>query len=269
MVPRKRRDWRTILWAAAMPVAISAQYARPSLIPFLLPATCYLALAAGVIAHNHNHCPTFSNRRENRFFGNWLSIFYGYPTFAWVPTHNLNHHRYVNRAGDATITWRHTNRHKLPVALGYFFVSSYWQADPIRQYIRKARAQDRPLYRRVMFQYGLWATTAVGLLALAVAVHGVWGGLALWFVVSVVPAVFALWTIMLFNYEQHVHADPWSEHSHSRSWTSPLLNFLLFNNGYHAAHHEYPSTHWSELPEKHAPLAPLIHPDLVEGSLLW
>ena len=74
---------------------------------------------------------------------------------------------------------------------------------------------------------------------------------------------------MLFNYEQHVHADPWSEHSHSRSWTSPLLNFLLFNNGYHAAHHEYPSTHWSELPEKHAPLAPLIHPDLVEGSLLW
>ena len=46
-----------------------------------------------------------------------------------------------------------------------------------------------------------------------------------------VPALFALWTIMFFNYIQHVHTDPWSEHNHSRSLVSPLLNFLLFNNG--------------------------------------
>ena len=54
---------------------------------------------------------------DNQIFGNWISIFYGYPTFAWIPTHNLNHHKYVNRAGDATITWRYTNRHNLLVAL--------------------------------------------------------------------------------------------------------------------------------------------------------
>jgi fatty acid desaturase len=269
MLPRHPSDWRTVLWAVLMPVAVAAQYARPSLIPYLFPVTCYLALAAGVIAHNHNHCPTFANRRLNRAFGNWLSLFYGYPTFAWVPTHNLNHHRYVNRAGDATITWRHTNRHTLPVALSYFFVSSYWQSDPIRTYIRKARIHDRTLYRRIMFQYALWAATAAALLALALAVHGVRLGLAVWLLVSVGPAVFALWTIMLFNYEQHVHADPWSDHNHSRSWTSPVLNFFLFNNGFHAAHHEFPSSHWSEMPARHAALAPQIHPDLVERSLAW
>ncbi len=52
---------------------------------------------------------------------------------------------------------------------------------------------------------------------------------------------------MLFNYDQHVHTDPWSKHNHSRSWDGKLLNFLLFNNGYHLAHHENPATHWSKL----------------------
>ena len=83
------------------------------------------------------------------------------------------------------------------------------------------------------------------------------------------PALFALWTIMFFNYIQHVHTDPWSEHNHSRSWISPLLNFLLFNNGYHSAHHEMAGAHWSTLPELHARLAPDIDPRLNEQSFWW
>jgi fatty acid desaturase len=82
-----------------------------------------------------------------------------------------------------------------------------------------------------------------------------------------IPAVFALWTIMLFNFEQHVHTDPWSEHDHSRSFTGILLNFLLFNNGLHAAHHEQPGLHWSKLPALHAQLAPRIHPSLQHRSM--
>lgn len=269
MRPRRPGDYRTLLWAAAMPVVAGLQYARPDLMPFLAPFGFYLALAAGVISHNHNHCPTFRSRRANRWLGNWLSLFYGYPTFAWVPTHNLNHHRFVNGPGDATITWRITNRHNVLVAATYFFVSSYWQSDPIRCYIRKARAQNPTLYRQIMIQYGLWAATAVALFALAAALHGLATGLFVWTLATAGPALFALWTIMLFNYEQHVHADPWSEHNHSRSWTSRLLNFMLFNNGYHAAHHENPGLHWTELPRAHAALAPKIHPALIEGSVFW
>ena len=63
------------------------------------------------------------NRRMNAFYAAWVSVFYGYPTFAWVPTHNLNHHKHVNRAGDATITWRHTNRNTWWIAVSYFFAS--------------------------------------------------------------------------------------------------------------------------------------------------
>jgi len=249
-----------------MPVVALLPYLRPELAVWLCPLSCYLALSAGVIAHNHNHTPTFRDRRLNGVFGNWLSIFYGYPTFAWVPTHNLNHHKFVNKAGDATITWRHTNKHNAVVAATYFFVSSWYQSEPIRDYIQKAKEKNPELYRTIVGQYVFFGTTHLALFALAIALHGWRVGFLVWSLMFLIPAVFALWTIMLFNYIQHVHTDPWSDHNHSRSFVGPLLNFLLFNNGLHSAHHEMAGAHWSTLPDLHRKLAPLIDPRLNEPS---
>jgi len=251
-----------MLWCAAMPVVALSMYANPGLIPWLSPLACYLALAAGVIAHNHNHCPTFRNRKLNNAFGMWLSIFYGYPTFAWIPTHNLNHHKYVNKAGDATITWRYTNRHNAWTAASYFFVSSYFQSDPIKAFISKARTNNPTLFRQIITQYVVWAGTHLSLLALAMVLLGPWAGARVYLFAFAIPAVFALWTIMFFNYIQHVHTDPWSEHNHSRSWTGWAINFFLFNNGLHAAHHEMPGAHWSTLREAHTRIEAEIHPEL-------
>jgi len=269
MLLRHRSDRRTLVWAVAMPVVAFLPYFRPGLALWLCPLACYLALSAGVIAHNHNHTPTFRDRLGNSLFGNWLSIFYGYPTFAWVPTHNLNHHRMVNKAGDATITWRFTNAHNAWVAGTYFFVSSWYQSEPIKDYIRKAKERNPRLYRTIIGQYVFFLGTHVALLALAIALHGLRTGFKVWGLMFLVPALFALWTIMFFNYIQHVHADPWSEHDHSRSFTSPVLNFLLFNNGLHSAHHEMAGAHWSALPGLHARLVKEINPELLERSFWW
>jgi len=241
----------------------------PQVIPWLLPLSLYLGFCAGVFSHNHNHCPTFKSRKVNAFFGNWLSIFYGYPTFAWVPTHNLNHHKFVNKAGDATITWRHTNRHNWLVASTYFFVSAYWQSDPIKFFIRKAKKENPPLYRRILLQYTIWGGAHLALLGLSIALHGLKTGLYVYVMTLLIPAFFALWTIMLFNYDQHVHTDPWSKHNHSRSWDGKLLNFLLFNNGYHAAHHENAGAHWTRLPALFAEISAQVHPDLQPRSFWW
>jgi fatty acid desaturase len=263
---KNKADRRTLLWAALGPSLVALQFARPELVPYLWWLSCYFALSFGIIAHNHNHAPTFASRLANDLFGSWLSIFYGYPTFAWIPTHNLNHHRYVNTEGDATITWRFTNRHNLWVAATYFFVSSYYQAGPIRTFITKARQTNPNLYRRILRQYAIWIGANAALLAVAVALHGLALGSFVFFATVAVPAFFALWTIMLFNYDQHVHTDPWSQ-NHSRSFVNPLLNFLLFNNGLHAAHHEKPGEHWSRLPAVHAEIAPRIDPSLLQKSL--
>src|SRR5215813_1212203 len=177
MLLRYKADRRTLAWALTMPVVALIPYFRPELAVWLCPLSCYLALSAGVIAHNHNHTPTFRGRGLNAAFGNWLSIFYGYPTFAWVPTHNLNHHKLVNKAGDATITWRHTNRHNALVAFTYFFVSAYYQSEPIKAYIKKARKNNRALFRQIVWQYAIWAGTHVLFISLAIAMLGVGLGL--------------------------------------------------------------------------------------------
>ena len=130
-------------WAVAMPGVALIPYLRPGARRLAVPAELLLALSAGVIAHNHNHTPTFRNRKLNGAFGNWLTVFYGYPTFAWMPTHNLNHHKFVNKAGDATITWRHTNKHNALVAATYFFVSSWYQSEPIATTSRRRRRRTR------------------------------------------------------------------------------------------------------------------------------
>jgi fatty acid desaturase len=262
MLPRYRADYRTLLWVLAMPVVVFVQYRDPTLIRWLWPLTFYLAVSASVMAHNHNHSPTFKNKRANAIFANWISIFYGYPTFAWVPTHNLNHHKYVNRAGDATITWRFTNSNNALVAFTYFFVSSYYQSPLMKEYIRKAKVSNPKLYRTIITQHVFFWGTHAALCATAIAIHGWVRGLYVFGLTLAAPAVFALWTVMLFNYMQHVHTDPWSRHNHSRSFVSPVLNFLLFNNGFHAAHHENAGAHWSELPKVHAKIAPYIAPEL-------
>lgn len=270
MRPRFAADNRTLLWMFVLaPSVVAIQFARPELISRLWWVSCYFAIAAGVIAHNHNHCPTFANKRVNGWFGNWLSLFYGYPTFAWIPTHNLNHHKFLNTEGDATITWRFTNRHNVFVAATYFFVSAYYQSYPTKAFLEKTKDKNPAFYRRIVLQYVFWIGGYVALLALALALHGMKTGFFVFATVIAVPALVSLWTIMLFNYEQHVHTDPWSKHDHSRNFVSPTLNFLLFNNGLHAAHHESPGLHWSKLPEVHAKIAPQINPVLNQTSVWW
>src|ERR1700749_4000836 len=95
---RNSADYRALLWVGLAAALVALQYAWPATVLYILPFSCYLATACGTIAHNHNHRGTFVGKRANRIFGHLLTIFYGYPTMMWVPTHNLNHHRFVNRS---------------------------------------------------------------------------------------------------------------------------------------------------------------------------
>ncbi|TWT79933.1 Fatty acid desaturase [Planctomycetes bacterium CA13] len=272
MLVHNPSDYRSVLWLLLAITLVIAQYCNPALVVFLSPISCYLAISLGTVSHNHNHRATFKSTRLNNLFGHLLTIFYGYPTLMWVPTHNLNHHKFVNRPGDATATWRYTNKHNLWVALTYPFVSGYFQSIPIRQYIDRIKTRKPNLYSRVRFQYALWIGTYVGLGVLAATLyhHQQTGlGLYLWFFSVILPAILSSTVIMFFNFIQHVHTDAWSDHDHSRNFTGPWFNFLFFNNGYHTVHHDHPAMHWSELPDAHARIAETIDPKLNETNLVW
>jgi len=267
-VIREFSDVRAVLWVLLAATVLTIELFYPRTIVFLIWPGCYLALAAGVIAHNHKHRSTFRSKAINQVWDCALSVFYGYPVFAWVPTHNENHHRFVNRPGDETATWRLGNSHDPVRAALYSFVSSYHQSRLIVGFLRNARAESPTVYLGALAQYGALGSAHLAAIVFAVLHHGWVTGLSAWLFAMVLPAVFALWTIMFFNYEQHVHADPWSDFDHSRNFTGRIANFFLFNNGYHTAHHRNPGMHWSRLPKAHSAIAASVHADLSEPNVL-
>jgi fatty acid desaturase len=81
------------------------------------------------------------------------------------------------------------------------------------------------------------------------------------------PHAFAAWGIVTMNLVQHDGAAGASRDNHSRSFVGGVINWITFNNGLHAAHHEDPSEHWSLLPALHAlRIAPRTDPRLIEPS---
>jgi fatty acid desaturase len=264
-------DVRTVLWSLVLfPGVVGLAFSMHGRVALasLLPLSLYAGFCAGVLAHYHNHCPVFEGRRTNALYSIWVSIFYGYPIFAWIPTHNMNHHKFVNGPGDATITWRYTKRDTFVAAAVYFFVSSYWQAELIKAYIAQARATNRARFRQIALQYVCVVGVHAGVLALAILTRGVGLGLAVYACSLGASAAMGLWGMMFINYIQHVHCDPSSRWNHSRNFVGRFGNWLVFNSGYHTAHHEKAGAHWSTLPKIHASIAAGIDPELNQPSIV-
>lgn len=267
-VLRHPADRRTLLWAFVfMPGVGVAQFAEPRLAGWLLPLGLYAGFCAGVLAHNHNHRALFQSRRLNQLYACWLSIFYGYPIFAWLPTHNQNHHKFTNRPGDASLTSQRSSENTPWVALAYFFDAARSQAPLTRAFVRHAKSKSPRTYRWLLAQTSSVAGVHGALLALALFLYGGPRGLLVYLSALGIPALFALWSMMFINFIQHVHCDAWSKYDHSRNFVSSLGNYLVFNAGLHTAHHAQPGLHWSELRKAHAALAPFIDPELNQPSI--
>jgi len=220
----------------------------------------FMAVSISVMAHNHNHVRMWSNGAMNVLTDWWITCFYGFPVFAWVPTHNMNHHKHTNRDGDYTITYRLSESNNLVTLLTYPSISGGYQQFAIRDYIKALWQRNPKGFWLAMMQVVVLLAFTIGLLVLD------WRR-ALLFVV--LPQQFALFTVLIFNYVQHVHADEESRWNHSRNIVGPWMNMLLFNNGFHTVHHNNPGMHWSELPAAHAAIAHNIDPSLNERSFWW
>jgi len=189
----------------------------------------------------------------------WLTVFYGFPIFAWIPTHNKNHHRYNNRDGDDSITYRISERNNFLTLISYPTVSGYYQQRAIFNYLNDLKLKNKPKFKLCISQY------VVLILWVAAALLLDWQK-ALLFVI--IPQQVSLFSVLVFNYVQHVHADEESPWNHSRNFTG-FLNFLLFNNGYHTIHHHVAGLHWSKVPEAHKEIEHNMDPVLLERSFWW
>lgn len=216
----------------------------------------HFSVAVSVITHNHNHLQIWNSKVLNVLTDWWLTVFYGIPIFTWIPTHNRNHHRYLNREGDITVTYRNTEVNNLFTFVSYPGMSSYYQiTQGIIPFMKDMKERDPKRYWEYMTQ-----------VFVLLAWWAFWFAMdwkkAIFFVV--IPQQVSGYVVQIFNYVQHVHADEESKLNHSRNFMG--VNLFLFNNGYHTAHHERASMHWSETGKAHAQIADKIDPTLIEKS---
>lgn len=259
MILRNSADRRTVAYMVVTTAVFILQWTVVGFNPALYVFYLFLSVAVTVIAHNHNHLPIFRNPTLNSLTDYWLTVFYGFPAFAWIPTHNMNHHKLNNKEGDYTITYRLTEHNTLLMLLLYPTMSSIYQQKPIRDYLKMLWNTDKKKFAQAFGQYfALFAWIGTFL-------YIDWWN-ALLFVI--IPQQFGLFAVLVFNYVQHVHADEESVYNHSRNFTG-WLNLLLFNNGYHTVHHDKAGSHWSKAPELHAAVADKIDPQLIERSFWW
>lgn len=252
-------DIKTLFYIFITTALFVTQWVWIGVNPFTYTWYLFMSVAVAVITHNHNHLPIWRSKILNILTDWWLTVFYGFPIFAWIPTHNKNHHRFNNREGDDSITYRISEKNNFLTLISYPAISGYYQQHAIFGYLKELKANNKGKYWLCISQY----VVLIGWIAGALLVD--WQK-ALLFVV--IPQQVSLFSVLIFNYVQHVHADEASEWNHSRNQTG-FLNFLLFNNGYHTIHHHKAGLHWKKTAEAHQEIEHHIDPTLLERSFWW
>lgn len=260
---REKADRRTLAFVVVFFSLLITGYATELTWVTAIPLTVALSLFSffcAVATHNTVHAPIFHGKAANRAFQVALTLCYGHPVSAYVPGHNLSHHRYTQTARDLMRTSKMRFRWNLLNQLLFSTVVGPAIFKANADYVRAMRKQ-RPAWFR---QFMLETVVYVAFLALLLALD--WQKFLLF---VLIPHQYAAFGIMGINFVQHDGCDATSPYNHSRNFTGKLVNWFTFNNGYHGIHHMHPSLHWSKLPEAHArELRPHLHPALDRTALL-
>lgn len=235
------------------------QLGWPARIGFVV-ASCLLSFTCAVIVHNTIHHPIFKSRWMNKVFQVVLSFTYGHSVSAYVPGHNFSHHQHTQGPKDRIRTDKMRFRLNILNQLFFFFRMAPGIVRDENLFAFRMRKENPRWFAQYVFEMLAVTGVKVGLL-----IYDWPRTLAmLW-----LPHLYAAWGIVGTNFWQHDGCDEHHKYNHSRSFTSPFLNYIAFNNGYHGAHHDHPGMHWSLLPEYHREhIAPYIHPNLNRVSLL-
>lgn len=254
---RYAADMRTLIYLAFTAALCVADWRH--FLPALYAAQIFLFFCTAVISHNHNHLSIWKSRAANLVTSWVIGLFYGHPAIGWVPTHNQVHHKFNNGPQDSSRSPKLFRGNHLGSIFVYPLLTNFEQTREISAYIQELWRKDRTAFWMALSEYVVFFGTMAGLFLLD------WRKAL---VVFFIPQQVALFAIQAVNYLQHVETDSTSEWNHSRNFVSRMLNALLFNNGYHTAHHEKPGLHWSLTPALHAQIENNIHSELQQSSWL-
>lgn len=257
---RYQADRRSVLFMLLATGLLVYQWLSPEFHWYLYACTVILAHPIYAMVHNHLHVPIWKSKAMNVLQDYWLTVFYGYPVFAWISTHVMNHHVLNNRPGDDSATWQHTEANNFWSLARYPGVSGGVQQKVNVRFIQNLWKTNRS---RALY----FISQAAVLLAFNVTALILNWQKALYLVL--LPQQISLIGVLMVNYVQHVHADEESHWNHSRNFVGRFENWFMLNNGYHTIHHEKPLQHWSLNDQAHEKIKDHITPHLNEPSMVW
>lgn len=251
---RHRADWRTLLLVASalgLSVATWGGWARHPVLPAV---SVLLAFVCCIVAHNHMHLPVFRERFWNSAFQLVLMFGSGQPPTGILTAHNERHHGQPDSEQDFVRTSLARSSWNLLNLLVFPFLSVAAMIREKPDDLARWKSLRPRLYRQALRERVVFYAVLSVLLAVDWKATGIYLILP-WFVAQLM--------LVGVNLLQHQDCEMESEYNHSRNVTGGLVNWILFNNGYHTAHHLRPSMHWSLLPGFHRVcVVPRINPAL-------
>lgn len=199
---------------------------------------CFLMFICWQINHNVMHLSIFKWEPLNILTNILLTISCGFPVTLLYYPHVANHHPHACNEKD----WA-----------GYLLVKNDFGIRRIIKYVFLANwavTKERP---RNIF-YGLSAIRKLSLVLetlslLIFVIFFLQFNPALFVVFYFLPSQIAMSILVFMNFFLHDGCDYHSENFNSKTFPNKVMNYLLFNNGYHQAHHFHPKLHWSKLPD--------------------
>jgi fatty acid desaturase len=241
---RYRQDWRSLACVALTAITLALPHAwRPAGMLALLWIGCsaFLCFISSIVNHNHMHCEIFRARLMNRLLNLILSLVRGHTASDIIVPHNLNHHA-------QTSTPRDWIRPELAGAgLGWVRLARYVVSASANMQIQRRRDRAPRLEKRRQSSLVMERASLAVVILLAS-----WHDWEVFLLFNVLPWMLGLALLVGANLLQHEGCEPDAPFGGSRNFTGQAGNWLLFNNGFHTAHHLDPGRHWSQLPALHS-----------------
>lgn len=200
-----------------------------------------LSITVGVL-HMHTHRPLFVSQRMNRVT-DLLCCLPGAPTAADMrEVHVINHHRFNDGPRDVTST--EGREHGLRAIRYWIMFHPVVKMHTIRTVFAANPSPERRK-RRHQFVFDLTVyVVVIGSIAYA-------ADNTRFLLYYIVPFLLTQLNAGYFAWLSHAPAREFDDDpSKSINTVGNVLNFLIFNQGYHSVHHRYPGIHWSQIPDK-------------------
>lgn len=250
-------DWFTLFAIALIVVLrlLSWIYLPPSVFFAIIPLV-FMVFVLYNIKHNHLHFRIFRNRKLNLLLENIMNVFTGTTISSMKIIHLINHHTAENKECD----WGYTKPFEDKGVIKS--ISSYTLATLI-SFVKNKRNWLNTQRGIILKRYANTETAILFSIYAGMLFFSPWNTV----LYILVPNAICQFVLIAFNYLQHGACDPDSPYNHSRNFTGKLLNFFVFNNGFHTVHHLKPALHWSEYPAFHAMIEDRIDPALNVDNL--